>query len=43
MMPYRDGNDSPIRTAMESAIESLHDKAEYYLDASGNIYVKQND
>ena len=43
IMPYEDGNDSPIRTAMESSIAALYAKAEYYLDNSGNIYVKRND
>lgn len=43
IMPYKDGDDSPIRTAMESAIEALHSEAEYYVDNSGNIYVKRNE
>lgn len=43
IMPYESGNDSPIRTAMESAIEAIHAKAEYYVDKSGNVYVKRND
>lgn len=43
IMPYKDGDDSPIRTAMESAIKALHTEAEYYIDKSGNIYVKRND
>ena len=43
IMPYRDGNDSPIRIAMKSAIEALHAKTEYFVDSSGNIYVKRND
>lgn len=43
LMPYKDGTDSPIRTAMESAIEALHGEAEYYVDNSGNLYVKRND
>ena len=39
--PYKDGNDSPIRTALESSLESLHKKAEYYIDNTGNVFVKK--
>lgn len=39
--PYEDGNDSPIRTAMERSIEAIHAKAEYYIDKSGDVYVKR--
>lgn len=39
--PYKSGNDSPLRTAMESALEALHKKAEYFVDSNGNVYVKR--
>lgn len=39
--PYKDGNDSPIRTALESSLEALHKKAEYYIDNTGNVFVKK--
>ena len=39
--PYKDGNDSPIRTAMESSIDVLHKKAEYYIDSKGGVYLKR--
>lgn len=42
-VPYKDDSDSPIRTAMESALEALHKKAEYFVDKSGNIYMKRED
>jgi len=39
--PYKDGNDSPIRVAMESSLEALHKKAEYYVDNTGSVYMKR--
>lgn len=38
---YKNGNDSPVRTALESSLEALHKKAEYIIDSDGNIYVKR--
>ena len=39
--PYKDGNDSPIRTALESSLKALHKKAEYYVDSKGSVYMKR--
>ena len=39
--PYKDGNDSPIRVAIEKSLRALHKKAEYYVDNTGNIYMKK--
>lgn len=39
--PYKDGNDSPLKTATERSLEALHKKAEYYIDRKGSVYMKK--
>lgn len=39
--PYKDGNDSPIRKALESSLEALHKKAKYYVDSKGSVFIKR--
>lgn len=38
--PYKNGNDSPIRTAFENTLKALHKKAEYYIDSTGDVFMK---
>lgn len=39
--PYKDGNASPVKVAMQGSLEALHKKAEYYIDSTGNMYTKR--
>lgn len=40
--PYRDGNDNPVRVSTHEALEALHRKAEYYVNASGEMFLRRN-
>ena len=39
--PYKNGEDAPIRVSMNSVLNALNKKAEYYLDSEGNVFVKK--
>ncbi|MBQ8306659.1 MAG: hypothetical protein IJX90_10650 [Blautia sp.] len=39
--PYDDGNDSPLRIALEQSLESIHNKAEFFISGSGEMYIRK--
>ena len=39
--PYKDGNNSPIQTALERSLKALDRRAEYYIDSKSNVYMKK--
>ena len=41
LKPYQDENDSPIRVALNEALDAIHRKAAYYLDSAGQVYMEK--
>ena len=41
LSPYKDGSDSSLRVAISDALGALREKASYYIDNDGGIYIKK--